>query len=287
MDPNHQGKKKRRILKIQEMKKVRLQLQKNQELIKRRTMLITLSAVSSTINAASNEVNYGNPQMDLQEKGGIDSGLYMTGNMSYLTDYKEIDGGFVDFGGTFYGKSDEGFFVEYSLHSKAFRVFNSRTRIVEETLHIRFSENTPNNVGSGPNWLFDIDALTKTMNYQPVVIGKQSNGNAGTKDDNNAEPKSSQDVGFKPSNDVGKKVNEAPRQKNEFKDQEEKDSVNNTNRVNAVSLTVNAASNKVNAVGRKSSIELHDDLNMPELENISIFEDSNEDVFGAVKQLGI
>nr|GEX40825.1 hypothetical protein [Tanacetum cinerariifolium] len=62
-----------------------------------------------------------------------------------------------------------------SLNRKEFIVFNSRTRIVAETLHIRFSENTPNNVGSRPNWLFDIDVLTKTMNYQPVVACTQSN----------------------------------------------------------------------------------------------------------------
>ncbi|GKB84257.1 putative ribonuclease H-like domain-containing protein [Tanacetum coccineum] len=43
----------------------------------------------------------GNPQIDLQDKRVIDSGCsrYMTGNMSYLTDYKEIDGGYVAFGG--------------------------------------------------------------------------------------------------------------------------------------------------------------------------------------------
>nr|GEY44326.1 retrovirus-related Pol polyprotein from transposon TNT 1-94 [Tanacetum cinerariifolium] len=39
--------------------------------------------------------------------------------------------------GKFDGKVDEGFFVGYSLNSKAFRVFNSKTRIVEENLHIR------------------------------------------------------------------------------------------------------------------------------------------------------
>ncbi|GJU05738.1 putative ribonuclease H-like domain-containing protein [Tanacetum coccineum] len=33
--------------------------------------------------------------------------------------------------------------------------------------------------GSGPNWVFDIDALTKLMNYKPVVTGNQSNGNVG------------------------------------------------------------------------------------------------------------
>ncbi|GJU30643.1 putative ribonuclease H-like domain-containing protein [Tanacetum coccineum] len=76
---------------------------------------------------------------------------------------------------------DEGFFVGYSINSKAFRVFNSRTRIVEENLHVQFSENTPNIKGSGPNWLFDIDALTKSMNYKLVVAGNQYNGNAGIK----------------------------------------------------------------------------------------------------------
>nr|GEW34924.1 ribonuclease H-like domain-containing protein [Tanacetum cinerariifolium] len=61
---------------------------------------------------------------------------------------------------------------------KAFRVFNSRTRIVEENLHIRFSENTPNVVGSGSYWLFDIDALTRTINYEPIVAEKEDNVNS-------------------------------------------------------------------------------------------------------------
>ncbi|GJZ88063.1 ribonuclease H-like domain-containing protein [Tanacetum coccineum] len=77
----------------------------------------------------------------------------------------------IDHLGKFDGKADEGFFVGYSTNSKAFRVFNSRTRIVEENLHVQFSENTSNIVGSGPNWLFDIDALTNSMNYKPVVAG--------------------------------------------------------------------------------------------------------------------
>ncbi|GJV27268.1 putative ribonuclease H-like domain-containing protein [Tanacetum coccineum] len=57
----------------------------------------------------------------------------------------------IDHLGKFDGKADEGFFVGYSTNSKAFRVFNSRTRIVEENLHVQFSENTPNIAGSGPN----------------------------------------------------------------------------------------------------------------------------------------
>nr|GEU55526.1 hypothetical protein [Tanacetum cinerariifolium] len=60
----------------------------------------------------------------------------------------------------FDGKTDEGFFVGYSVNSKAFRVFN---RI-------------------GPKWLFDIDTLTMSMNYQPVVAGNQPNDHAGIKE---------------------------------------------------------------------------------------------------------
>ncbi|GJR84798.1 hypothetical protein Tco_0155583 [Tanacetum coccineum] len=46
-------------------------------------------------------LDHGNPQMDLQDQGVIDSGCsrHMTGNMSYLTDYEEIDGGYVAFRG--------------------------------------------------------------------------------------------------------------------------------------------------------------------------------------------
>ncbi|GJS85212.1 hypothetical protein Tco_0751753 [Tanacetum coccineum] len=48
-----------------------------------------------------NTVRQGSPQMDLQDQGVIDSGCsrHMTGNMSYLTNYEEIDGGYVSFGG--------------------------------------------------------------------------------------------------------------------------------------------------------------------------------------------
>nr|GFB19755.1 hypothetical protein [Tanacetum cinerariifolium] len=40
-------------------------------------------------------------------------------------------------------------------------------------------ENKPNIRGTGPLWLFDIDSLTRTMNYQPVTVGNQTNPNAG------------------------------------------------------------------------------------------------------------
>nr|GFB98009.1 retrovirus-related Pol polyprotein from transposon TNT 1-94 [Tanacetum cinerariifolium] len=68
-------------------------------------------------------------------------------------------------------KGDEGYFIGYLMSSKAFRVFNKRTRRVEENLHVEFLENKAIEKGAGPNWLFDIDSLTKSMNYVPVDAG--------------------------------------------------------------------------------------------------------------------
>ncbi|GJU29593.1 ribonuclease H-like domain-containing protein [Tanacetum coccineum] len=240
----------------------------------------------------------------------------------------------IDHLGKFDGKVDEGYIVGYSTNSKAFRVFNSRTRIVEENLHVQFSENTSNVAGSGPNWLFDIDALTNSMNYKPVVAGNQSNGNAGTKACDNAgkarmetvpgkdyillpmwpadllfsqNSKDSPDAGFKPSGEEEKMDTEDPGNENAAsgKDSEvpsteepredqrvnqELDASinstnnintasdgNNTNNVNVVSSTVNVAVTEVNVVDPKTSIELPNDPNMPELEDI-VYSDDDEDV---------
>nr|GEW58664.1 uncharacterized mitochondrial protein AtMg00810-like [Tanacetum cinerariifolium] len=200
-----------------------------------------------------------NDALGRSKSGVIDSGCsrHMTGNMSYLFDFEELNGGYVAFGGNpnggkisvkkrlrqagavntacyvqnrvlvtkphnktpyellhgrtpsigfmrlfschvtilntldpfgkFKGKVDEGFLVGYSVNSKAFRVFNSRTCIVQETLHVNFLENKLNIASSGPTWLFDIDSLTRTTNYQPVTAGDQSNLSAGFQDEFDAE----------------------------------------------------------------------------------------------------
>nr|GEV35537.1 hypothetical protein [Tanacetum cinerariifolium] len=115
--------------------------------------------------------------------------------MSYPTDYEDIDGGYVAFGG----------------NPKGGKITRK---------------------GSGPDWLFDIDALTKIINYEPIVASTHSNGFASTKASDNAsqarnetklvkcyillplwttdplfsqDPKSSHDDGSKPSSDDGKK----------------------------------------------------------------------------------
>nr|GFD01306.1 putative ribonuclease H-like domain-containing protein [Tanacetum cinerariifolium] len=60
------------------------------------------------------------------------------------------------------------------MSSKAFKVFNKRTRRIEENLHVEFLENKAIVQGASPNWLFDIDSLTKSMNYMPVDAGTNS-----------------------------------------------------------------------------------------------------------------
>nr|GEZ11215.1 ribonuclease H-like domain-containing protein [Tanacetum cinerariifolium] len=106
--------------------------------------------------------------------------------------------------GRFDGKSDEGFFVGYSLNSKAFRVYNIRTRKVEENLHIRFLEDKPSIVGNGPKWLFDIDVLTNSMNYVPVIVDDNGVNNDSGIDAHEKSANSINDV-----NTVGPSINTA------------------------------------------------------------------------------
>nr|GFA13557.1 hypothetical protein [Tanacetum cinerariifolium] len=91
--------------------------------------------------------------------------------------------------GKFKEKGDEGYFIGYSLSSKAFRVFNKRTKRVEENLHVEFLENKAIEKGTGPNWLFDIDSLTKSMNCVPVDASTISTNLSDTKDTASQEVK--------------------------------------------------------------------------------------------------
>nr|GEU59459.1 retrovirus-related Pol polyprotein from transposon TNT 1-94 [Tanacetum cinerariifolium] len=156
----------------------------------------------------------------------------------------------IDHLGKIDGKADEGFFVGYSTNSKTFRVFNSRTRIVEENLHTQDPPFCSSSKGS------------PSAGYKP----------SGEEEKKDAEDPGNEDSGIPSTEEL--RVN-----------QEEKDNVNSTNRVNVVSSTVNTTNNEVNVVCRKSSIKLPNDLNMLDLEDISIFEDSNEDVFVAKADL--
>ncbi|GKC76590.1 putative ribonuclease H-like domain-containing protein, partial [Tanacetum coccineum] len=148
--------------------------------------------------------------------------------------------------GKFDGKSDDGFFVVgYSLTSKAFRVYNIRTKKVEENLHIRFLENKPIVTGDGPKWLFDIDSLTKSMNYVPVVAGTNSNDFAGSEESNGAghtskETEFSQDYIVMPLWKDGSMFDSSSKNSMGFSDQEQPES--STPNINTVGPSINTAS---------------------------------------------
>nr|GEZ25653.1 hypothetical protein [Tanacetum cinerariifolium] len=119
------------------------------------------------------------------------------------------------------------------------------------------------------------------MNYEPVVA--QSNEFSSTKASNGAcdarkEKEPAKDYILLPLWTVDPPFSQDLRRDNRDQDQEKDDSVNSTNRVNTVSSTVNAASlSGVNVVAKNTSIELPNDSNMPELEDINIFEDTTDD----------
>ncbi|GKE92992.1 putative ribonuclease H-like domain-containing protein, partial [Tanacetum coccineum] len=145
------------------------------------------------------------------------------------------------FRGKFDEKSNEGFFVGYSMNSKAFNVYNIRTRKVEENMHIRFLEDNPIILSDGPKWLFDIDVLTKSMNYVPVVAGSSQDYilmplwkdgslfDSSSKNASNDEPQ--------PSSDAGKKEDEGLSKESGNDDQGRPENI--TQDVNTVGPSIN------------------------------------------------
>ncbi|GJY86753.1 putative ribonuclease H-like domain-containing protein [Tanacetum coccineum] len=223
----------------------------------------------------------GNPQMDLQDQGVIDSGCsrHMTGNMSYLIDFEEIDGGYVRPLSVARTPQQNG----VAERKNRTLIEAARTMLADSKLPTTFWAEAVNTACYVQN---------RSMNYKPIIAGNQSNSNAGTKACDDAgkarmetvpgkdyillplwpadpllsqSPKSSPDAGFKPSGDNEKKVTKEPGKKG-GDPSNKNDSVNstnnintagdgnNTNNVNTVSLTVNTAGIEVNAVSSNTSI---------------------------------
>ncbi|GKE71800.1 putative ribonuclease H-like domain-containing protein, partial [Tanacetum coccineum] len=147
----------------------------------------------------------------------------------------------LDYLGKFIGKSDEGFFVGYSMN------------------------------GDRTKWMFDIDVLTKSINYVPVVAGTNSNDLVGTEESistghSSKETGSSQDYILmllwkdgslfdyssnnasndepQPSSDARKKDDEGVNKESGFDDQERPE--NSTQDVNTAGPSINTASTNVN-----------------------------------------
>nr|GEV41693.1 hypothetical protein [Tanacetum cinerariifolium] len=158
--------------------------------------------------------------------------------------------------GKFDGKLDEGIFVGYSTIVKAFRVYNTKTKKVEENLHITFLENKPMITGGGPKWLFDIDAFLESMNYAPVPTGINSNDFAESECDNQERPNAKSST---------KNVNTA------------RPSINNANaNDNTCNLNINTISPPVNNATPTYANYPSDPL-MPDLEDTGIFDDAYND----------
>nr|GEY47730.1 hypothetical protein [Tanacetum cinerariifolium] len=65
--------------------------------------------------------------------------------------------------------------------------FEGKNLYSSRDLACEFSGKQPNISCSGPTWLFDIDSLTRTINYQPVNAGNQTNPSTGFQDNFDAK----------------------------------------------------------------------------------------------------
>nr|GEX87822.1 hypothetical protein [Tanacetum cinerariifolium] len=181
--------------------------------------------------------------------------------------------------GKFDGNVDEGFLVGYYVSSKAFRVFNSRTRIVQETLHINFLGNKPNVAGEESVQQYVLFSVWSSGSTHP----QNTNGDAAF------EVKEPEFKRRKPESEVYV----SPRYRNlsaEFEDLSD-DSINKVNVANSlVSAVGQISTNSTNTFsaagpsnvavspthGKSSyvdSSQLPDDPNMPELKDITYSDD--------------
>ncbi|GJZ95537.1 ribonuclease H-like domain-containing protein [Tanacetum coccineum] len=135
---------------------------------------------------------------------------------------------------------------------------------------------------SGPEWLFDIDLLTNSMNYEPVTAGNQTNKNAGIKDNVDAvptqqyillpllydSPQSSKDA---VADDAGKKTNEEPANEGERNGQEKEGGASNKENDQNYYLLVLSGKNFTNAD------DLPTDPLISDLEDTGIFSGAYDD----------
>nr|GEU54646.1 hypothetical protein [Tanacetum cinerariifolium] len=78
-----------------------------------------------------------------------------------------------------------GFLKPFGCHVMIFNTLENLGKFEEKG----DEENMATEKGSGPNWLFDIDSITKSMNYVPVDAGTISTNLLGTKDATSQEVK--------------------------------------------------------------------------------------------------
>ncbi|GKD53809.1 hypothetical protein Tco_1287196, partial [Tanacetum coccineum] len=165
--------------------------------------------------------------------------------------------------GKFDGKDDEGFFVGYSVNSKAFRLVVAGNQTNGNAC-------TKENIDAG-------QAGKKTVPDQEYILLPLLTPDPSLY----IGPKDSLDAGFKLSGEEEKEDTEEPRQESDNSRKEdgrvhqEKDaSVNSTNNINTVSSTVNTAGIEDNAFYENIVYGCEDDPNMPNLEEIVYLNDA-------------
>ncbi|GJU97021.1 retrovirus-related pol polyprotein from transposon TNT 1-94 [Tanacetum coccineum] len=228
----------------------------------------------------------GNPQQkEYKEKAVINSGCsrHMIGKKCYLDEYEDYYGRFVSFGdgkGRIYGKDgvveEEGLnmieaarTIHYASNKTPYELIHGRPPLIDFMKPFGCPVTILNNKdhlgkfdGKADEGYFvgysvemdqtvDIDSLTISMIYMPVVIGNQTNGIAGTKDNIVAGPKDSEgDAGMKPTkvnergaSDKNEKDVQDTRSESERLNQREMQTehTNSTNSINTVSTPVSTA----------------------------------------------
>nr|GEV26845.1 putative ribonuclease H-like domain-containing protein [Tanacetum cinerariifolium] len=182
--------------------------------------------------------------------------------------------------GKFDGKVDEEFLVGYSISSKAFRVFNSRTRIVQETLRVNFLENKPNVAGEEIEQQYVLFPVWSSGSTNPQNTDRDAAFDEKEPEFNEKKPES--EVSVSPSSSAQSKKQD-DKTKREAKGKSPVESFTGYRNLSADTNTFNAAG-PLNAAaslthGKSSCIDtsqLLDDPDMPELEDITYSDDEDD-----------
>nr|GEY87781.1 hypothetical protein [Tanacetum cinerariifolium] len=151
--------------------------------------------------------------------------------------------------------------------------------------------NTLDPLGSGPTWLFDIDTLTKSMNYQPVIVGNQPNPSAdpqNTNDDTTFKVKEPEFEDEKPESEVHVSPNSSAKTKKHDAKTKGEAKGKSLVELSIVPVVGQISTNSTNTfsaaisptLGKSSYVDpsqYPDDPNMPALEDIT-YSDDEEDV---------
>ena len=86
-------------------------------------------------------------------------------------------------------KADEGVFLSYSTKRKAYKVYNKRTKVVEESMHVTFDETNPFKSRNDP--FDDVDKGMQRMNINDQPSMSQQGGQGSAQND---QPSTSQEL---------------------------------------------------------------------------------------------